>query len=474
MTREGRIVGTLEYLAPERIQGKPPDARADLYAMGIVLYELLTARLPFSATSEYEIMQAQLTKRPATPREMGIGLPAQVEQAVLQALEKDPEKRFADASTFAAALRRLAAAVPVAAPAAPNEPWWQSRQTLQIAWAAALALLLLTAGVLVWSRLRPSPVQEAWKQPPPQVVDQPSGPVVNPAPAPAPLNIDTTPIPVTPQPAEPTPTPVLRPPQTNPVRPVAQVPKVQPAGLTADQRRVVLEALDRTDGPVNGPPGMRPIHLTGLVSALKVGGPPSLAELTESVKRRGVNFPLTPAAASSLRESGADAVLIGAVESGYRPTVAAAPPVATPAPSPKPAAPEPAPKAASRTIQSIRDVKELYVEKLPSELDDYIRAEIEIRLSGRIKLAPSADKADAIMQVSITEPETGKIKRAGRILGIRDKNRAQARIVDRVTHVVLWEETAGDRSLMTGSLIGDGVKRVAARIVKALQDDLRR
>jgi serine/threonine-protein kinase len=59
MTRSGRIVGTLEYLAPERVRGKEGDVRSDLYSMGIVLYEMLTGRLPFTSDSDYDLMRRE-------------------------------------------------------------------------------------------------------------------------------------------------------------------------------------------------------------------------------------------------------------------------------------------------------------------------------------------------------------------------------------------------------------------------------
>ena len=59
MTRSGRIVGTLEYLAPERVRGQEGDVRSDLYSMGIVLYEMLTGRLPFTSDSDYDLMRRE-------------------------------------------------------------------------------------------------------------------------------------------------------------------------------------------------------------------------------------------------------------------------------------------------------------------------------------------------------------------------------------------------------------------------------
>jgi serine/threonine-protein kinase len=63
MTRDGRIIGTLEYLAPERIRGEEADVRSDLYSVGVVMYEAISGRLPFTADTDYDLMQAHLNQR---------------------------------------------------------------------------------------------------------------------------------------------------------------------------------------------------------------------------------------------------------------------------------------------------------------------------------------------------------------------------------------------------------------------------
>ena len=68
MTREGAMIGTLEYMSPERVLGKELDARSDLYSLGFVLYEMLTGNLPFSSQTEYEILKAQIETPPPPVR----------------------------------------------------------------------------------------------------------------------------------------------------------------------------------------------------------------------------------------------------------------------------------------------------------------------------------------------------------------------------------------------------------------------
>ncbi|NOT60409.1 MAG: serine/threonine protein kinase [Acidobacteria bacterium] len=103
-TRTGRIVGTLEYMAPEHVRGQETDARSDIYALGVVLYELLTGRVPFRSDSEYDLMHAHLEEPPPPPRRFAQHVPPAIEHLILRALAKDPADRFQTALDLHAAL----------------------------------------------------------------------------------------------------------------------------------------------------------------------------------------------------------------------------------------------------------------------------------------------------------------------------------------------------------------------------------
>ena len=105
MTETGLIMGTSQYLSPEQAQGKPVDARSDLYSIGIVLYELLTGRVPFDAESPVAVALKQVSEVPVPPRELNPEIPPALDAVVLRALEKVPAQRFADADEFIAALQ---------------------------------------------------------------------------------------------------------------------------------------------------------------------------------------------------------------------------------------------------------------------------------------------------------------------------------------------------------------------------------
>ena len=105
LTQVNRVVGTLEYMAPELIQGEAPSPASDIYAMGILLYELLSGKLPFASRTDYELMQAIIREKPIALRKLNGQIPKELEAIVQKSLDKNPAKRFADAKEFQRALQ---------------------------------------------------------------------------------------------------------------------------------------------------------------------------------------------------------------------------------------------------------------------------------------------------------------------------------------------------------------------------------
>ena len=119
LTRTGATIGTPEYMAPEQIQGQPVDGRTDIYALGIVLYEMLTGWAPFSAPTPVATLYKQVNEPPPPLGQVNIKVPGWLEGVVARAVAKRPELRYQQAGEFAEALRqRTAPAVAAASPAA--------------------------------------------------------------------------------------------------------------------------------------------------------------------------------------------------------------------------------------------------------------------------------------------------------------------------------------------------------------------
>lgn len=128
LTMTGTTMGSLYYMSPEQIQGAAHiDSRADLYSLGVSLYELVTGKRPFDGDSQFAIMSAHLEKTPVPPVELDPRLPKPLNDAILMSVAKDPDGRFQTAAAFRAALGSVvaaaqpaAAAPPLAAAAAPS------------------------------------------------------------------------------------------------------------------------------------------------------------------------------------------------------------------------------------------------------------------------------------------------------------------------------------------------------------------
>ena len=110
LTATGQTLGTLEYMSPEQLMGKALDGRSDVYALGVVAYEMTTGRLPFpEAKGPAGLITAQLKQTPQPPSVANpkVALPAAADRVILKALEKDKNNRYADVTAMAAALQEV-------------------------------------------------------------------------------------------------------------------------------------------------------------------------------------------------------------------------------------------------------------------------------------------------------------------------------------------------------------------------------
>ena len=145
LTAEGSILGTLPYMSPEQIEGHEADARSDIFAFGIVLYELIAGRRPFGGKSQTSLIASILKEEPPPLNELEPTVPAGLAGVVQTCLERDPEKRWQSAREVRHALKWISAGISTVRTAAKSVHLWQ-------ALAALIALISIgVAGWVFWS-----------------------------------------------------------------------------------------------------------------------------------------------------------------------------------------------------------------------------------------------------------------------------------------------------------------------------------
>jgi eukaryotic-like serine/threonine-protein kinase len=136
-----QTMGTPDYISPEQVKGKRGDARSDLYALGVMLYEMLTGKVPFTGENAFLIMNDRLLNNPVPPREIDPSITPELQEIIYRALERDPKNRYATARDFAGDLQHPEKVGVAVRPELHN---WKNRRTpwgKKILFYVALALL---------------------------------------------------------------------------------------------------------------------------------------------------------------------------------------------------------------------------------------------------------------------------------------------------------------------------------------------
>jgi serine/threonine-protein kinase len=291
LTEAGFVLGTPHYMSPEQAAGKAVDHRADLYSLGVILYEMLAGDVPFSEASTTSILVKLVTEQPEPPsrRRTDVVVPAALEAIAMKCLEKDPNTRFQSAAELRAALAQPLEAEPTrvrtpavipAIPAASRRSW-----ILAAAFAAAIPVVGALAFGMVGPRSSPKepvhpsipvarPIVDV-RQPEPVAIAPPA-PVKTPVPAPPLRQIAVAPpvpvaVPTTPPPAIVEPPREVKQAAAPPVRPEHPPVFVDCDGvpdICAPIRAEIVSALRTSDLPVVRDPGLAEVELTATVSVV--------------------------------------------------------------------------------------------------------------------------------------------------------------------------------------------------------------
>jgi len=209
LTATGRIFGTPEYMSPEQAEGEEePDARSDIYSLGVVVYKMFTGKVPFSGTTPLSIMRGHTDKPLPRPSEINPDVPPAVEAVLLKALAKKREERYQSAGEMAAALKQAvsgAMAEPVPAPP-PAKP---ARPALPWKWVAGIgAAVVVVVGLIIALASGGGPSTLTPEPPTATLVARATTPAPTVAPTTMSIPPTDTPVPLTSTPMPPTDTPL--------------------------------------------------------------------------------------------------------------------------------------------------------------------------------------------------------------------------------------------------------------------------
>jgi serine/threonine protein kinase/Flp pilus assembly protein TadD len=156
ITGAGVMIGTPEYMSPEQVDGKEADQRADIYALGIILFEMLTGRLPFEGDTPLSIAVKQKSEQPPDPKTLNAQIPDELGRIILKCLEKPKEKRYQSADELLKELSRVGEDLPTTSQVLPIRKTITSKQiTVQfslkkVLWPVVIAVAVMAGAIAAW------------------------------------------------------------------------------------------------------------------------------------------------------------------------------------------------------------------------------------------------------------------------------------------------------------------------------------
>ncbi|NOR52877.1 MAG: tetratricopeptide repeat protein, partial [Candidatus Aminicenantes bacterium] len=170
ITGAGVMIGTPEYMSPEQVEGKEVDQRSDIYSLGVILYEMVTGRVPFEGDTPFTIGVKHKSEHPKNPRELNTQIPEDLSKVILRCLEKDKENRFQSAGELRSELTRIEQGIPTTEREIPKRKPITSKEITvtfnvkRVIVPALLVLALVLTVFIVWRvflrKETPSPTQQ--------------------------------------------------------------------------------------------------------------------------------------------------------------------------------------------------------------------------------------------------------------------------------------------------------------------------
>ncbi len=170
LTGKGVVIGTPEYMSPEQIEGKEVDARSDIYALGVILFEMLNGKRPFEGKTPLSIALKHKTEIPPDPRKINIQIPEDLSRLILRCLEKEKERRYQSAEELLGELTRIETGIPTVERALPRrkpltteEITTAFKKRWKMLTGLAVAVVVVVIAALYLSHEKPVPTPEKKK-----------------------------------------------------------------------------------------------------------------------------------------------------------------------------------------------------------------------------------------------------------------------------------------------------------------------